>query len=89
MTFDGYLKQINKTESDIQKEWRESAIKRAKLELILKHIARKEKIEPKAEDIKKEVDHIMSHHKTADRFKARMYVENSMVNQMVFEFLEG
>ena len=89
MTFDGYLKQINKTESDIQKEWRESAIKRAKLELILKHIARKEKIEPKAEDIKKEVDHIMAHHNTHDRFKARMYVENSMINQMVFEFLEG
>ncbi len=89
MTFEGYLKQINKTETDIQKEWRESAIKQAKLELILKHIARKEKIEPKEEDVKKEVDHIMSHHKTADRFKARMYVENMMTNQMVFDFLEN
>lgn len=89
LTFEGYLKQINKSAEDIRTEWRESAIKRAKLELILKHIGRKEKIELKEEEIKKEVDHIMSHHKTADRFKARMYVENMMTNQKVFEFLEN
>ncbi len=89
LTFEGYLKQINKTTEEIQKEWRESAIKRAKLELILKHIGRKENIAPKEEEIKKEVDHLMSHHKDADRFKARMYVENLMTNQMVFDWLEN
>ncbi len=88
-TMQGYLEQIQKKEEDIRKEWHESAVRRAKLELILKHIAREEKIVPNEEDLKKEIDHIISHHKTADRFRVRMYVENLMTNQKVFEFLES
>ncbi len=88
-TFEGYLEQIKKTEDEIRKEWRESAEKRARLELILKKIAREEKIAPTEEEVKKEVDHILSHHKDAERFRVRMYVENLMTNQKVFDFLEG
>lgn len=89
MTFEGYLSQIKKKEEEIRKEWHDSAVKRARLELILKHIARKENIKPEEEVIKKEVDHIMSHHKTADRFRVRMYIENLLTNQKVFDFLES
>lgn len=88
LTMEGYLNSIKRKEEEIRAEWRESAIRRARLELILKHIARAEKIAPTEEEIKKDVDHIMSHHKTADRFRARMYVENLMTNQKVLEFLE-
>jgi len=88
-TLQGYLEQIKKKEEDIRKEWHESAVRRAKLELILKHIARSEKIAPEEEEIKKEIDHIVSHHKTADRFRVRMYVENLATNKKVFEFLEN
>lgn len=89
MTFDGYLKHIKKTEEEIRKEWRENALKRAKLELILKHIGRTEKIELDEKDIKERVDHIVSHHKTADRFQVRMYIENLMTNEKVLELLEN
>ncbi len=89
LTFDNYLVGIKKKEEDIRKEWRDNAERRARLELILKHIARTEKISPAEEEIKKEVDHILAHHKTADRFHVRMYVENMMKNQMVLEFLES
>lgn len=88
MTFNDYLKMVKKTEAEVRAEWRESAERRARLELVLKHIARAEKIEPEEEKVKAEIDHILKHHKTADRFTVRMYVENIMKNKMVFEFLE-
>ncbi len=87
-TFEGYLTQIKKTEDEIRKEWHDSAERRARLELILKRIGKAEKIAPSEEDVKKEVDNIVAHHKDVDRFRVRMYVENMMTNQKVFEFLE-
>lgn len=88
LTFDGYLASIKKTEADIKKEWRESAERRARLELILKYIAQTEKITPDEAEVKKEVDHVISHHKGADRFSIRMYIENMMKNKLVLDFLE-
>lgn len=88
MSFADYLKAVQKTEQEIQTEWRPSAERRARLELVLKHIAREEKIEPDEEKVKKEVEHIVSHHKGADRFSVRMFVENQLKNGMVFELLE-
>ncbi len=88
LAFADYLKSIKKTEEEIRNEWRDGALRRARLELILKHIARSEKIAPDEEKVKKEIEHIMSHHKTADRFSVRMFIENQMKNKMVFELLE-
>lgn len=88
MTFDGYLKHIKRGENDIRNEWRDKALRRAKLELVLKHIARTEKITPDEKEVKEKVDHLLSHYKDADRFQARMYIENLMTNEMVLEFLE-
>ena len=89
LTYESYLSHIKKTEDDIRKEWRENAIKRAKTQLILAKIAKEEKIAPDEERVKKEVDHIISHHKDADRFRVRMYVENMLTNEMTLEFLEN
>lgn len=88
LTFDGYLTSIKKTEADIKTEWRESAERRARLELILKYIAQTEKITPDEAEVKKEVEHVLSHHKGADRFSIRMYIENMMKNKLVLDFLE-
>lgn len=88
LTFNDYLTSVKKKTEDIRKEWRESAARRAQLELILKHIAREEKISPDEIDVNKEVERILANHKTADRFSVRMYVENVMKNKMVLEFLE-
>lgn len=84
-----YLKHIKKTEDDMRKEWRPDAEKKALLQIIIGRIAKEEKIAPDEEEIKKEVDHIMSHHKDADRFRARMYVEQVLTNEKVLQFLEN
>ena len=86
--FEDYLKHIKKTVEDLRTEWHDTAVKRAKSQIILNTIAKEEKIEAKEEDIKKEMDHILSHYKDADRFRVRMYVETFMTNELVFKFLE-
>ena len=89
LTYEGYLQQINKKEEDIKNEWRKNAENKASLQLILNHIAGKEKIKPDENMVKKEMEHILSHHKDAERFRVRMYVENLLLNEAVFQFLEG
>ncbi len=88
ISYEDYLKHIKKTEEDIRLEWKEPATKRAKSQIILNEIAKKEKIASKEEDIKREMEHILSHHKDADRFRVRMYVETFLTNELVFQFLE-
>jgi FKBP-type peptidyl-prolyl cis-trans isomerase (trigger factor) len=89
LTYEAYLEHIKKTEADIRGEWKDSAVKRAKTQLILGKIAADETIVLDEELVKKEVDHIVSHHKDADRYRVRMYVESMMLNEKVLEFLEG
>lgn len=88
VSYEDYLKHIKKTEEDIKKDWNETAIKRAKSQVILNTIAKDEKITPKEEDIKKEMENILAHYKDADRFRVRMYVETFLTNELVFRFLE-
>jgi FKBP-type peptidyl-prolyl cis-trans isomerase (trigger factor) len=88
ITLEDYLKHIKKTKDDLRVEWKETAVKRAKSQVILNTIAKDEAISPKEEEIKKEMEHILSHYKDADRFRVRMYVETFMTNELVFQFLE-
>lgn len=89
LTYEGYLKQINKKEEEIKKDWRKNAENKASLQLILNHIAAKENIKPDENRVKQEMEHILKHYKDADRFRVRMYVENLLLNEAVFQFLEG
>ena len=88
ISFEEYLKHIKKTEEDLKKEWRDTAVKRAKSQVILNTIAKEEGITPKEEDVKKEIEHITAHYKETDRFRVRMYVETFLTNELVFQFLE-
>ncbi|MFA6404647.1 MAG: trigger factor [Candidatus Paceibacterota bacterium] len=83
-----YLKHAKKTIEDIRGEWRPHAEKKAKIQLILNSIARKEKIVASDKDIEHEVEHILEHYKDADRDSVRVYVETMLSNEMVFQFLE-
>lgn len=89
LTYEGYLEQISKKEEDIKKEWRKNAENKASLQLILNHIASKENIKPDEKMVKQEMEHILNHFKDADRFRVRMYVENLLLNEAVFQFLES
>lgn len=86
--FEDYLKQINKTEEDLRKEWRDEAEKRAKLQMIIHTIAEKENLKPTEEEIEKDVAQITQMYKEADPTRARAYVEQMLENEKVFAFLE-
>lgn len=88
MTFEDYLKQINKTEIDLKKEWRPDAEKRAQTQMLLNTIAKEEEITPEEKDVEHEVNHILSHHKDADRETLRIYVTTLLTNEQVFQWLE-
>jgi trigger factor len=87
-TFVDYLAQIGKTEPELRLEWRADAEKRAKLQLIINTIAKKENLAPTAEDIEVEVTKIITMYKDADPTRAKAYVENMLENEKVFAFLE-
>ena len=89
LVFEDYLAQIKKTEADLRSEWREDAIKRAKLQVVIHTISEKENIKPSEEEIEKEVNNIMNMYKDADPVRARAYIENMLENEKVFAFLEN
>lgn len=83
-----YMKHAKKTLEDLHKEWRPHAEKKAKLQLILNEIAKKENIKPTSEEIEEEVSHIVEHYKDADKERAAVYAETVLTNEKVFQFLE-
>ncbi|MDB5239220.1 MAG: hypothetical protein JWO00_555 [Candidatus Parcubacteria bacterium] len=89
LTLEDYLKHAKKTIEDLRAEWKPSAEKKAKLQLILNAISKAEMIAPKPEEIEAEVNHIVEHYKDADRERAAVYAETVLTNEKVFEFLEA
>lgn len=88
LKYEDYLKQVNKTEEDIRKEWRSGAEKRAKMQLILNKIATEEKIVPEKDQVEKEVEHLLKHYPEASKDRVQVYVETMLTNEKVFQFLE-
>ncbi len=86
---DDYLKHAKKTIEELRDEWRPHAKKKAKLQLILNEISKKENLSPSKEEIEKEVSHIVEHYKDADRERAAVYAETVLTNEKVFQFLEN
>tara|TARA_B100000745_G_scaffold70940_1_gene42430 strand:+ start:2101 stop:3177 length:1077 start_codon:yes stop_codon:yes gene_type:complete len=83
-----YLKNIDKTIENLREEWVPEAEKRAKLQLILNTISKNERIKPDAEEVQREVAHVLQHYPQAEEENVRMYVETTKRNEMVFTFLE-
>ncbi len=84
-----YLKHIKKTETDLRKEWRTDAEKRAKMQLIFNRIAVAEKLLPTEKEIDAEADKILKYHKNANVESVKVYTETILANENVFQFLEG
>ncbi len=87
--FEEYLKHVQKSEADIQKDLLPDAEKRAKTELIMMEIAKAEKLEPKAEEVENETKRLIQTYQDADPLRARMYVAHMMLNEEIFKFLEA
>lgn len=89
LSFKDYLEKIKKTENALRSEWRIDAEKRAKLQLTLSEISKEEKIKADDKDIEREVNHIMEHHKDANKENVKIYITSVLTNEKVFQFLES
>lgn len=89
LSFEDYLNHSKKTEEDLRNDSKEEAEKRAKLQLVLNEIVKKEEIKPDEEKVEKEVNHVLEHYKDADKDRAKVYVESLLTNEAVFNLLES
>jgi FKBP-type peptidyl-prolyl cis-trans isomerase (trigger factor) len=87
--WEDYLKHTKKTEADFRKDLRESAEKKAQIQLIFNKIAEVEKVELNQEIIEQEIKEILNHYKDASEEGARVYVETILNNQAVLKILEN
>lgn len=88
LEFEKYLEHVGKTEADLRDASRPDAEKRAKSQLIINKIATEENIEPKKEDVEKEVRSLTEKYDDADPERARAYIEMVLTNQLVLAMLE-
>lgn len=86
--FEKYLKEVNKTEEEIKKEWNGKAKERVLSEFVLMEIAKNENLKPEEEEIKKEVSHLLEHYKDAEESRVIHFVEDVLTKEKVFKFLE-
>lgn len=88
LKIDDYLTHVKKTREDMVNEWTPSATKRAKLQLVLNEIAKKENILPDSVRLEQEVSNLMTQHKDADEKRVRVYVATVLTNEEVMKKLE-
>lgn len=89
LTFEGYLKQSNKTEEQIRQDFRAQAAKRAKLQLTLNKIAEIEKVEAEKEAVEHEMKHALEHFPEANPELLGIHVTTVLRNEKVLKLLEG
>ena len=88
LTIDNYLEHLKKTRDDLKTEWTPSAEKRAKLQLVLNEIAKKEDIHLDKAAVEVEVERLLSQFKDANVERVRVYIESVMRNDAVMKMLE-
>lgn len=89
LKMDDYLKHVKKTRDDLKTEWTPAAEKRAKLQLVLNEIAKKESITPDEKQLDEQVKQLLTQYKDADERRVRVYVASVMTNEAVMNFLEA
>lgn len=88
LKMEDYLGHIKKSKEDLKAEWTPAAEKRAKLQLILNEIAKKENITPDQGQLDAQVDQLLEQYKDADESRVRIYVASVMTNEAVMKKLE-
>ena len=95
ITFEEYLAQIKKTEEDIAKDFRKIAEERVKGFLILRQIAKDEKIEIKDEEIEAKIEELLAQYpdkeavkKNMDMEQMKMYIEDELKREKIFKLLD-
>ncbi len=88
LNIDDYLGHIKKTKDELRTEWMPAAEKRAKLQLVLNEIAKKENVTPDKVQLEEQVNQLLSQYKDADETRVRVYVTSVMTNEAVMQMLE-
>jgi trigger factor len=89
LKMEDYLKHINKTQDDLKKDWTPAADKRAKLQLVLNEIAKKEEVRPDQTQLDTQVSQLLEQYKDADKHRVEIYVASVMTNEAVMKMLEN
>ncbi|HRY76591.1 MAG TPA: trigger factor [Candidatus Paceibacterota bacterium] len=96
MTMEDYLKKINKDEKSLREDLRLEAEKTLRGALVLRHISRLERLEPKTEEIEIAMNEFLKHYgeqkeaeKSIDRAALFEYTKERLTNEKVFQFLEN
>ncbi len=89
LKMDDYLKHIKKTKDDLKSEWTPAASMRAKLQLILNEIAKKEAIKPDQTQLDAQIKQLPDQFKDADKHRVAIYVTSVMTNEAVMKMLEN
>lgn len=89
LKMDDYLGHLKKTKEDLVKEWKPAAEKRARLQLVLNEIAKKEEVTPDKEQLDAQVKQLLEQYKDADESRVRVYVASVMTNEAVMKLLEN
>ncbi len=88
-TLDDYLKQSNKTKEGLLSEFKPEAEKRARVQLVLNAISRKENIVPSDDEVKIETEKLMAMYPGADQMRTAAYVDMMLTNEKTLSLLEG
>ncbi len=95
MKIEDYLKQIKKTKEEIAKDWEDRAKKRIMTALILQKIAKEEGVKVSEEEVQKESESYLNRihdpktKKELDIERLKVYIEDLLQNEKVFELLEN
>jgi trigger factor len=88
MRMEEYLTHIKKTESELLADWTPAAEKRAKLQLVLNEIAKRENITPDEGLLERQTSELLARYKDADPMRVRVYVASILQNEAVMQLLE-
>jgi FKBP-type peptidyl-prolyl cis-trans isomerase (trigger factor) len=91
LKIEDYLKHIKKTPEDLAKDWKPDAEKRAKLNLVLEEIAKKENLKADEKAAEEELKYLKATYKDQkiDELRAKLYIEHNLRIEKVIQFLEA
>ncbi len=96
LKYEDYLAHIKKSEDELKKEWRDDAMRRVKIALILRAVAKTYHIEPNEDEVQETVNRLFIRFsspkeakKQIDLAALRSYARGIVRNEAVFRWLEN
>ncbi len=89
MEFDAYLKQVNKSRTDIAEEFKGEAERRARFQMVINAIAKDMELKISDEEVDKEAEKLMAQYPGADLMRTKAYADMILVNERILGMLES